>query len=86
MKGRRTFDAVRWMRERRTQIDEEDRGLTWEEKRRKTHEIVSRGPLLAPFCGGVLAPDQLIRATVHEPTEAYDANGNASGTRADQSE
>ena len=47
---KKTFDAVEWMRRRRTEIDAEDRGLSWEDKRRKTHDIVLRDPLLAPLC------------------------------------
>ena len=47
---KKTFDAVEWMRRRRTEIDLEDYGLSWEDKRRKTHEIVMRDPLLAPLC------------------------------------
>jgi len=46
---KKTFDAVEWMRRRRTEIDAEDRGLSWEDKRRKTHDIVMRDPLLAPL-------------------------------------
>jgi hypothetical protein len=47
---KKTFDAVQWMRRRRAEIDEEDRGLSWEEKRCKTREIVMRDPILAPLC------------------------------------
>lgn len=39
------FDAVAWMRKRRSEIDEEDRGLTWEEKARKTEELLRDDPL-----------------------------------------
>jgi len=47
---KKAFDAVQWMRDRRRQIEEEDRNLGWLEKRRKTHEIVMRDPLLAKLC------------------------------------
>lgn len=47
---KKTFDAVQWMRQRRAQIDEEDRGLSWDEKRQKTRECVLRDPILAEFC------------------------------------
>ena len=30
---KKEFDAVAWMRIRRAKIDEEDHGLSWEEKR-----------------------------------------------------
>jgi len=35
------FDAVAWMRARRAEIDEEDRSLSWEEKREKTRALFS---------------------------------------------
>ncbi len=42
---KKTFDAVVWMRKRRTEIDEEDQKLSWEEKRKKTRRILERDPL-----------------------------------------
>ena len=39
------FHAVEWMREKRTRIDEEDRGLGWEEKSRRTLERLEGDPL-----------------------------------------
>jgi hypothetical protein len=42
---KKTFDAVDWMRKRRTEIDEEDQGLCWEEKRKKTQRILEGDPL-----------------------------------------
>ena len=39
------FDAVAWMRKRRAEIDEEDRGLSWEEKARKTRRLLRNDPL-----------------------------------------
>ena len=56
---KKTFDAVQYMRDRRRQIDEEDKGLTWEEKRHKTHEIVMCDPLLSALCAHALSPEQL---------------------------
>lgn len=47
---KKTFDAVAWMRQRRTQIDEQDAALTWTQKRERTHEEVLRDPLLARLC------------------------------------
>ncbi len=32
----KAFDAVAWMRQRRSEIDREEEGLSWQEKRRKT--------------------------------------------------
>jgi hypothetical protein len=40
-----SFDAVTWMRRRRAEIDEEDRGLSWEEKRQKTRNLLENDPL-----------------------------------------
>lgn len=39
------FKAVEWMRRVRAQIDAEDEGLQWEEKHRKTLEILAKDPL-----------------------------------------
>lgn len=41
---KKTFDAVAWMRKRRAEIDLEDSGLTWEEKRRKTRDEIEAEP------------------------------------------
>ncbi len=41
----KTFDAVAWMRNMRTEIDEEDRNLTWEEKRQKTRNLLENDAL-----------------------------------------
>lgn len=54
----KAFDAVAWMRRRRTQIDEEDGRLTWAQKRQKTHEEVLRDPLLAPLSAEAAAPEE----------------------------
>ena len=42
---KKTFDAVTWMRGRRAEIDEEDQGLSWEEKRLKTRDLLEKDPL-----------------------------------------
>ena len=52
----KTFDAVSWMRERRTQIDEEDQSLTWAQKHQRTHEQVLQDPVLAQLCDETVAP------------------------------
>ena len=41
---KKTFDAVAFMRKRREEIDREDAGLSWKEKREKTHRIVDGNP------------------------------------------
>jgi hypothetical protein len=55
---KKTFDAVAWMRQRRTQIDEEDAALTWAQKQQKTHEEVLRDPLLAPLGAQTVVPEK----------------------------
>lgn len=42
---KKTFDAVAWMRKRRIEIDEEDKGLSWEKKREKTQSVLEKDPL-----------------------------------------
>ena len=41
----KTFDAVAFMRQRREQIDAEDAGLTWEERKAKTRAMIEDDPL-----------------------------------------
>jgi hypothetical protein len=41
---KKAFDAVEWMRRRRTEIDQEDEGLTWEERSRKTIALLEGNP------------------------------------------
>ena len=48
---KKVFDTVAWMRHRRAQIDEEDAGLTWAQKRQKTREQVLQDPVLSQLCG-----------------------------------
>jgi hypothetical protein len=38
------FDAVAFMRRRRAEIDEEDKGLTWEERSQKTLRLLESNP------------------------------------------
>ena len=42
---KKTFDAVAWMRGRREQIEREDAGLTWEQRRLKTRKLLEDDPL-----------------------------------------
>jgi len=42
---KKTFDAVGFMRKRRTEIDEEDAALTWEERTAKTRKLLENDPL-----------------------------------------
>ena len=54
------FDAVAWMRQRRAAIDQEDAGLTWEEKSRKTLDLLEDDPLWQRLKGRVLHPAVLV--------------------------
>lgn len=41
----KSFDAVAFMRRRREEIDREDEGLSWEERARKTRDMLKDDPL-----------------------------------------
>jgi hypothetical protein len=53
---KKTYDAVAWMRKRRTEIDEEDKGLSWEEKREKTRRLLEKDPLWLRLRGRLIEP------------------------------
>ena len=42
---KKSFDAVDWMRKRRTEIDKEDQKLSWEEKNEKTRKLLENDRL-----------------------------------------
>ena len=65
---KKTFDAVAWMRQRRTQIDEQDAALTWTQKRQRTHEEVLRDPLLARLCAQTVLPQKAGPGTHKKPS------------------
>lgn len=50
------FDAVAWMRQKRAAIDEQDKGLPWEEKSRKTLELLQGDPLWERIEGRIAEP------------------------------
>lgn len=56
---KKTFDAVDWMRKRRTEIDEEDQGLSWEEKRKKTRHILEDDPLWLKLKNRLVEPTSI---------------------------
>ena len=45
MNKEKSFDAVAFMRKRREEIDDEDAGLSWAEKREKTRSMIEDDPL-----------------------------------------
>lgn len=53
---KKSFDAVAWMRQRRAAIDKEDKGLTWEEKSRKTLGVLEGDPLWERLKSRVVEP------------------------------
>lgn len=53
---KKTFDAVAWMRKRRIEIDEEDKELSWEEKREKTRRLLEKDPLWLKLKGRLTEP------------------------------
>ena len=66
-----SFDAVAWMRERRARIDEEDRGLSWAEKREKTRTLLETDPLWLRLRTRAVEPSSAPRMVVREPGAEY---------------
>ena len=66
---KKTFDAVAFMRKRREEIDREDAGLTWEQKREKTRRIVEKDPLWQRLKDRVVYPVTAQRMAVREKPE-----------------
>lgn len=52
----RPFDAVAWMRRRRAEIEQEDGGLTWEERTKKAIERLRDDPLCCRLKDRVVSP------------------------------
>jgi hypothetical protein len=46
------------MRKRRIEIDEEDKGLSWEEKREKTRRLLEKDPLWLRLKGRLIEPTE----------------------------
>lgn len=70
---KKEFDAVAWMRTRRATIDEEDRVLSWEEKRKKTRRLLEADPLWLRLKSRVVEPASSSRMAVREPPVEYRA-------------
>ena len=68
---KKCFDAVAFMRTRRAAIDEEDGGLSWEEKREKTRRLLETDPLWLRLKGRVVEPASSSDMTVREPPTEY---------------
>jgi hypothetical protein len=65
------FDAVAWMRRRREKIDEEDRRLSWEEKREKTRRLLATDPLWLRLRERAVEPTAAPPGGVREPRGQY---------------
>jgi len=72
---KKEFDAVAWMRARRANIDEEDRELSWEEKRKKTRRLLETDPLWVKLKDRVVVPTGTFPTVVREPGAEYGAKG-----------
>ena len=69
-----SLDAVARMRERRARIDEEDRGLSWAERREKTRNVLETDPLWLRLRTRVVEPSSTPRILVREPGAEYGTN------------
>ena len=65
------FDAVAWMRARRAEIDEEDRSLSWEEKREKTRRLLESDPLWRRLKSRAVESTATPPMAVREPQGEY---------------
>jgi hypothetical protein len=68
---KKTFDAVDWMRARRAKIDEEDRNLSWVEKREKTRQLLEIDPLWRRLKSRAIEPAAVPPMAVREPHGEY---------------
>lgn len=60
------FDAVAWMRKRRTEIEQEEEGLSWQERFGRTTEALRGDPLWEQLTAravrpGLRAEDPVVR-------------------------
>ena len=73
------FDAVAFMRSRREEIDREDEGLSWEERARKTRELLGK---VKPGAFGVHASDYMRAQAAIAVAEGDAGSANESLSRA----
>lgn len=69
---KKSFDCVAFMRKRREEIDHEDEGLSWAEKRKKTRRIIENDPLWQRLKDRVVPPFSHPPFVVREPETKYD--------------
>lgn len=66
---KKSFDAVAFMRKRREEIDLEDAGLPWADKREKTRRILENDPLWQRLKDRVAQPRALRQVAAREQWE-----------------
>ena len=67
----KTFEAVAWMRRRREEIDEEDQGLSWEQRRKKTRQLIENDPLWLRLKDRVVKPSGSLSVALQESRGKY---------------
>ncbi|MBP1724320.1 MAG: hypothetical protein H6Q44_2025 [Deltaproteobacteria bacterium] len=70
----RGFAAVAWMRRRREIIDEEDEGLSWEEKHIKTRQLLENDPLWLRLKDRIVKPSGSLSVALQESRKKYGPN------------
>jgi len=70
----RAFAAVAWMRRRREIIDEEDEGLSWEEKHIKTRQLLENDPLWLRLKDRIVKPSGSLSVALQESRKKYGPN------------
>jgi len=68
---KKTFDAVTWMRKRRADIDQEDKDLSWEEKREKTRKLLEKDPLWLRLKNRVVEATEFPRRNIRTNRAEY---------------
>ena len=69
----KAFDAVSWMRNRRIKIDEEDRDLSWAERRKKTRQLLETDPLWRKLRNRLVEPTGRASIAIAESRKKYGA-------------
>jgi hypothetical protein len=69
--GNKNFDAVAWMRRRREKIDEEDQGLSWDEKHIKTRKLIENDPLWLRLRDRIVKPSGSLSVALQESRGEY---------------
>lgn len=68
---KKSFDAVGWMRKRRTEIDKEDQGLSWEEKLEKTRKLLENDRLWLRLKNRLVEPTSIPVGPTKEHKEKF---------------